>query len=144
MALDFTIDINNVTRQIRQYLRRDQPIPKCTLEHYNTLVGATLNAQTLESGTSDFPVGALASSFPAVPITDTTILAANTSRTYLLLQNIGSDTVYINFGGAAALAGGIQLLPGAEFSTQVTQFTEAELHAIADTNPSALAVYEIA
>lgn len=144
MAIDFTIDINNVTRQIKQYIRQNQPVPKCTIDHYNSLVGATLNTQTLESGTSDFPVGALASSFPAAPITDTTILAANPSRTYLLLQNIGDETVYINFGGAAALLGGIKLLPGAEFSTQVTQFTEAELHVIADTNPSTLAVYEIA
>lgn len=144
MALDFTIDINNVTRQIKQYLRRDQPIPKCTLDHYNTLVGATINAQTLESGTNSFPLGTLAGTFPAVPATDTTILAANTSRTYVLIQNIGSDTIFLNFGGAAAVNGGLKLLPGAEFDTQIPQLLTGALHAIAETGSSTLAVYEIA
>ena len=144
MALDFTKDINNVTRQIRKFLVNDEPVPKCTIEHYNNLAGAQANSAALESGTSDFPTGALSSSFPAVTTTNSVVLAANADRTYIVIQNIGADTVYINFDAAASVGGGIQLLPGANWITQIPQFTETAINAIAETTSSTLAVYEIA
>lgn len=144
MSLDFTTDINNVTRQIRSYIRRNEPIPKCTLDHYSSLVSASINSQIAESGSGDFPVGNLSSSFPSATTSNSVILSANTSRTYILIQNIGTETVYINFGGVAGVGAGIQLLPSATFITQVTQFTRAELNAISTSAPSSLAVFEIA
>ena len=144
MALDFTKDINNVTRQIRKFLVNDEPVPKCTIEHYNNLAGAQANSAVLESGTSDFPTGDLASSFPAVTTTNSVVLAANVDRTYIVIQNIGADTVYINFDSPAAVGGGIQLLPGANWITQIPQFTATAINAIAESTSSTLAVYEIA
>lgn len=144
MAIDFTTDINNVTRQIKQYIRQNQPVPKCTIDHYNSLAGATISTQTLESGTNDFPVGSLGSAFPSISTTDSIAVASSASRTYLTIQNIGDETVYIHFGGAAAVDAGLKLLPGAEFTSQVLQLIQAEIHAVTDAATSTLAVYEIA
>lgn len=144
MALDFTKDINNVTRQIRKFLVNDEPVPKCTIEHYNNLAGAQANAAALESGTSDFPTGGLSSSFPAVTTANSVVLPANVDRTYYVIQNVGSDTVYLNFDAPAAVGGGMLLLPGANWITQIPQFTEAEINAVAENTSSTLAIYEIA
>ena len=127
-----------------KYVRRGQKVPKDVLAHYNNLLSGTLNAQELETGEStDFPVGALVSTFPSIATANGVVLAANADRTYILIQNIGPEAIYINFGAAAAVGGGLQLLPGASWTSQIPQFVEAELNAIADTATSSLAVYTI-
>lgn len=43
--------------------------------------------------------------------TSQTVFAANTSRTYLLVQNISDTAMYVNFGGVATAGAGSFLLP---------------------------------
>lgn len=147
MAIDFTTDIHNVARQIRRYISANQPVPKCTLEQYNTLIGASLNAQTLESGGSNasvgLPTGTLNTTFTTATTTDSVVLVGDPGFTYVLIQNVGDNTVYINFGAPASIGGGLQLVPGANWITQIPQFMEVDLHAIADTAASDLAIYSI-
>ena len=52
MNIDFTSDLNNVARQIRRYTDSNQPIPKATLEHYNTLIWASSNNNGTEGDNS--------------------------------------------------------------------------------------------
>lgn len=143
MALDFTKDISNVTRQIEGYLKRNLPVPKCTLEHYNTLIGSVTNSIALEESGGTSPTS-LSSSFPTVTTTNSIVLATSSTRTYFIIQNIGDETVYINFGAPATIGGGLKLLASAEFSTEITQFTQTAINAIAEANISTLAIYEVA
>lgn len=147
MALDFNTDINNVARQIRQFIVKNQPIPKCTLDHYNTLIGASLNQQTFESGGSNasvgLPVGNLSTTFTTTTITSGVSLAGDPNRTYALIQNVGANTIYLNFGAAASIGGGLQLLPGATWITQIPQFLSVDWHTIADGGNSDIAIYTI-
>ena len=143
MAVDFSQDIKTTERQMNRYVRNGQIIPKDVLAHYNNLLSGTLNAQTIENGQADdFPSGDLNSTFTSVPNTNTVILAAG-DRDYLLIQNVGDDTIYINFGAPAAVLGGLKLLPGASWSTQFPQFVTAELNAIAESTSSDVAIYTI-
>jgi len=144
MAVDFSQDIKTTERQMSTYVRKGQKVPKDVLAHYNNLLSGTINAQTVENGQADdFPAGPLASTFPAVTNTDSAILPASATTQYILIQNIGTDTIYLNFGAAAAVLGGLQLSPGASWSTQFPQFTTAEIHAIAESTSSNVAIYTI-
>lgn len=143
MAVDFSQDIKTTERQMNRYVRNGQKVPKDVLAHYNNLLSGTLNAQTVENGQADdFPSGNLTTTFGSVPNTNGVILIEG-DRQYLLIQNVGDDTIYINFGASAAVLGGLKLLPGASWSTQFPQFATAEINAIAETSSSDVAIYTI-
>lgn len=144
MAVDFSYDIKTTERQMSKFVRRGQKVPKDVLAHYTNLLSGTLNAQELENGEStDFPPGNLNSSFPSITTSNSVPLAADTNRNYILLQNIGDQTIYINFDGVAAVGGGLQILPGGSWTSQIPQFVEAALNAIAQAGTSILAIYVI-
>lgn len=68
------------------------------------------------------------------------IVTADTTSTYLLIQNIGSNDVYIKFGSAASLTDGHQLLPGDVWESYDPLFIQGTVEAIADTADSQLYV----
>ena len=50
---------------------------------------------------------------PVVTTTSAQVLAANTSRAFLAIQNNDpSGIIYVNFGSAATVAGSLKILPG--------------------------------
>ena len=62
------------------------------------------------------------------------ILAANTGRQYLLVQNNhASASVFLNFGAAATLAGCIKVIPGGAFELGAGVVCTQAIHAIGDT-----------
>lgn len=93
---------------------------------YGLQNGAVGNAQALHVDSSgNLLVSSSASSAPNLTFTHTnptvtnssgSILAANTARRYLLVQNKDTaGSVYIRFGSAATTALGILLAPGASY-----------------------------
>lgn len=144
MAVDFSNDIRTTERQMARFVRKGQKVPKDVLAHYTNLLSGTINAQTVENGQADdFPAGDLAGIFPSVSTTSSVVIAASTSREFILIQNIGTETIYINFNGPAGVAAGLQLVAGGSWSSQFPQFAKAEIHAIAETGSSTLALYTI-
>ena len=81
---------------------------------------------------------------PVAPITSTEILAANTERQELIIQNIGSTNVFLNFGSAAALTNGYLLQPGDEFNSNNYLLVQSSIEVISDTSPSQLYIIETA
>lgn len=144
MNVDFSNDIKLVQRQMNRYVRQNLTIPKDVLAHYNNLLGGTINQETVESGQADdFPSGSLTSTFPTVNTSSTVLLTANPDREYLVIQNIGANDIYLNFGGAATVGGGYLLNTGEVFQTQIPQFASAEIEAIADSVASTAAVFTL-
>lgn len=148
MAIDFSQDIKTAERQMNTYIRRGQKVPRDVLDHYTKLLSGTLDSQTVENGgnssTSSAPQGSLnPGTFPTVSDTDSVILSADTDRSYVLIQNTGNETVFINFGSAAAVNGGLKIIAGGSWSSTFPQFAETEIHAIAEANTSTLTIYTI-
>ena len=61
---------------------------------------------------SQYPTVSLAHSAVSVGTSTTEIVASNDDRRYVLLQNVGDDTVVLQFGVPAVAADGIYLYPG--------------------------------
>jgi len=144
MAVDFSNDIKTTERQMSRYVRNGQKVPKDVLAHYNNLLSGTLNAQQVENGQADdFPAGNLAGLFFNANTIDAVLLGSDPDREYILIQNLGDEIIYINFGFAAAVDGGLKLGPDESWSSQIPQFVTSEIHSIAAANTSAVAVYTI-
>ena len=144
MNVDFSNDIKLAQRQMNRYVRQKLPIPKDVLTHYNNLLSGAINQETVESGQADdFPSGSLTSIFPTVNTSSTILLTANPDREYLVIQNIGANDIYLNFGGTASIGGGYLLSTGEVFQTQIPQFTSAVVEAIAHTVASTAAVFTL-
>ena len=110
-------------------------------------MSAKLNTDTVSSGTSGevgFPMGNLTTTFTTVNLVNSVLLGTNTSRNYTLIQNLGNESIYINFGAAASVGGGLLILPGATWQTQIPQFSQAEIHGISDINHNNIVIYTIA
>lgn len=58
---------------------------------------------------------AAANSVATVGVASVTLLAANNNRDYLLIQNLGAANIYVTFGAAATVAGGIEIQPGGNY-----------------------------
>lgn len=77
--------------------------------------------------------GAFANTAKTVTNASAQLVAANSSRQYLLIQNKDTaGSVYVNFGaGAATTANGVKIEPGGSYEMAATQSTQA-LQAIGD------------
>ena len=70
------------------------------------------------------------------------LVAADASRKYLLIENIGANNVYIDFAaGTASSTNGLTLAPGKAIELDKTVHTGA-ITAIADTATTKVAVIE--
>jgi hypothetical protein len=66
----------------------------------------------------------------AVSTSTSEILALNSKRSYLLVQNMGAGVVYLNFGTTAVVGEGIKLNSGDAY--EPFQVPHNALHAIGD------------
>ena len=82
-------------------------------------IGSEVSYDVPPGGTLVFPAsqGAYTQAAPAIAITSTQILAAKSTRRYVLIQNNDpAITIYLNLTGAAAAAsGGIKIGPGGSY-----------------------------
>ena len=121
---------------------QNPPIPTATLESV-TLVDGNVAEAVAAAGayTIHSPLAPTAAS---VGVTSAQVLAANTSRTGLILVNTSSHTISIAFGAhAAVLYSGITLEPnGGTYEMDVDSFTSQAVNAIASGASSNLAIQE--
>lgn len=88
---------------------------------------------------------ALAASSPStgsVGITSAQLVAANATRTGLVLINLSGNTVSFGIGTAAVLYSGISLTPNGVWEMDNNTFTKAAIYAIASGAASTVAVQE--
>ena len=83
-------------------------------------------------------LGALASSSVSVARTSTLIVASNGARTYGICSNVGRQTVWLGFAGAASQSWGLPLLPSTsyEFANQRNLYTGAVYGIVASISQS--------
>jgi len=144
MAVDFSQDIKTTERQMNRYVNNGQKVPRDVLSHYTNLLSGTIDSETVEKGKSDnYPEGDISSTFTSVSDTDSVILTQDTNRDYIMIQNLESEAIYINFGAPSAVNGGLKLSSDASWSSEIPQFAQAEIHAITATGSSNIAIYSI-
>lgn len=121
---------------------QNPPSPTATLESV-TLADGNLSEAVSAAGayTKHTPLAPTAAS---VGVTSGSALAANTSRTGLILVNTSSNTISIAFGtNPAVLYSGITLEPnGGTYEMDVDSFTSQAVNAIASGSGSNLAIQE--
>lgn len=90
----------------------------------------------LNGGTTYVPTN------PAIGVASSVLLAANTARKYLLVQNKhGTATVYLGFGVAATVAAGVKILPGGSYESPLIVH-RGVINAIGDAVNTAVVVLE--
>ena len=76
--------------------------------------------------------GSFANTNATVTNASAQLVAANTARKYLLIQNnSATGTIYVRFGTAATVATGVAISPGGAYEMDAAQSTQA-IHAIGD------------
>ena len=109
---------------------------------------ATVNVQHVIVDSGSISTGGTTPLTPASPgaatvgVASGSVLAANASRTGLVLVNTSTNTISIGFGAAAVLNSGITLTPNGAFTMQSSTFTTTEIFAIASGAGSNLAIQE--
>lgn len=79
---------------------------------------------------------------PAVGLVSSVLLAANTSRKYVLVQNNhATATIYLGFGIAATVAGGLKVGPGGFYESGLAVHSGA-INVIGDAANTAVVVVE--
>ncbi len=92
--------------------------------------------------TSQVPVqsGSFANSQKTVTNASAILVAANSARKYLLIQNQhATGNLYLQFGGAASIGPAIKVSPGGNYELNAVQSTQA-IHAIGDVASNAAVV----
>lgn len=74
--------------------------------------------------------------------TTTTVLAANTSRSSLIIQNVGNKKAWIEFGATAVVGEGLLLGNGDIFITDNDLMYQGVVSGIADTGSTTINVIE--
>ena len=88
------------------------------------------------------PIGAVTHSTASVTATSGPILSANASRTWFMIQNVGTIPVYVALGAAATAANGFLLAAGGSFTgTADLNFTGA-VHAITASGTNTVKIFE--
>ena len=84
-----------------------------------------------------------APTFATVGVTSATALAANSSRTAVILTNTSTNTIYLGFGSNAAVVGsGVVLFPNSSLLLDVVDNVQQAITAIASGSSSNLAIQE--
>lgn len=97
---------------------------------------------------SRLPVDVKALETPASPTTATVtttsaqVVAANTSRKGLVIQNLSSNRVSLGLGAAAILNSGITLYPGGIFVMDEFMYFQTAVNAIASAAGSVISIQE--
>ena len=84
-----------------------------------------------------------APTFATVGVTSATALAANSSRTAVILTNTSTNTIYLGFGANAAVVGsGVVLFPNSSLLLDAIDNIQQAITAIASGSSSNLAIQE--
>lgn len=137
MTLNLSNDLKFAKRQINSYIKKGQIVPKDVLSHYSNLLSVANDRQSFTFGTLT------PGSFPTITTSSTSILPTNNNRTYVLIQNIGNNVVFLDFDSPAANNGGLKLSANEKIELTIKQFVTANINAIAIGGSSTLSIFTI-